>query len=305
MLSDAPVLTDTVAALRCPICRGGLSLSSRGEGQGGRSRALVCLAGHSFDAARQGYFNLLTGKGTAFEADTAEMVAARHDFLSAGHYAPLQELVSHQAASMLGSVSSGMPGALKGSRPAILDAGTGTGHYLRKVLDTVPEAVAVGLDISKFALRRAARLNPDAVNLTWDIWQPLPIADSCMDLVMVVFAPRNAPEFARVMRKGGTLLVVTPLPGHLAEIAERTGMLGIEENKEQRLTEAIAGHFVPDGGTDLEFRLRLEPEAVVDAAVMGPAGHHIRRDALRLAAAEGMTEATARFRVSLFKPLKQ
>ncbi|MFP3468351.1 SAM-dependent methyltransferase, partial [Leifsonia sp. SIMBA_070] len=50
---------------------------------------LACGRGHRFDAARQGYFNLLTGAGTKFSADTAEMVQARVDFLGAGHYLPM------------------------------------------------------------------------------------------------------------------------------------------------------------------------------------------------------------------------
>ncbi len=99
----------------------------------------------------------------------------------------------------------------------MLDSGTGTGHYLRAILDTSraakPAIAAVGLDISKFALRRAARLNPEAVNLVGDVWQPLPLADAAVDVVTVVFAPRNASEFARVLRPSGRLVVVTPPAG--------------------------------------------------------------------------------------------
>ncbi len=287
--------TDAVSAMRCPVCRGGLSVSPPPR------RSLLCSLGHSYDAAKQGYYNFLTGKGTAFEADSADMVAARFAFLDAGHYAPLQELVAE-------TVSASLTGRAGASRkfPSILDAGTGTGHYLRSVLDKAPGAAAVGLDISKFALRRAARLNPDAINVVWDIWQPLPITDAAMDVVMVVFAPRNPAEFARVLRPGGRLLVVTPLPRHLAEIADRTGMLGIEDNKEDRLAAAMASHFESDGGRNLEFTLHLNPGAVADAAFMGPAGHHLDRSALRAVAAstDDVTEATARFRISLFTPRK-
>ena len=40
-----------------------------------------------------------------------------------------------------------------------------------------------------------------------DTWDGLPLADGCVDLVQVVFAPRNPSEFARVLRPGGTLVV--------------------------------------------------------------------------------------------------
>ncbi|WP_211881051.1 methyltransferase domain-containing protein [Pseudarthrobacter albicanus] len=278
--------------LLCPVCR-----SPLGAG-GGRPRTLVCPAGHSFDAARQGYFNFLVGKGTVFEADAADMVAARFHFLSAGHYRPLAEAVTDISAPALA-------GAFTGSGATVLDAGTGTGHYLRTLLDRFP-AAAVGLDISKFALRRAARMNPEAVNLVGDVWQPLPVADGAVDVVTVVFAPRNAAEFARVLRPGGRLVVVTPRPGHLAEVSGQTGMLGIEPAKEERLAASLEGHFSPLTARDLDLDLSLGPADVANLALMGPAGHHLDRAALASLAAglPPLTAVSARFRISVFEPLR-
>ena len=224
------------------------------------------------------------------------MVAARTAFLDAGHYRPLAEAVAAAAAP-----------ALQGADPAVLDSGTGTGHYLRAILD-LPRAdappAAVGLDISKFALRRAARLNPEAVNMVCDIWQPLPVADASMDVVTVVFAPRNAAEFSRVLRPGGRLVVVTPRPGHLQDIASQAGMLGIEPAKEERLAESLAGHFELLGTEDLDLDLELSPEDVANVALMGPAGHHTDRAALgaRLSGFPAVTFVAARFRISVFLP---
>ena len=97
------------AALLCARCAG----AAFGPREAAAHGPWCARAGHSFDAAKQGYFNFLVGKGTVFEADAADMVAARFDFLSAGHYQPLADA----------------------SRPApclpparCLDAGT-TGHY--------------------------------------------------------------------------------------------------------------------------------------------------------------------------------
>jgi 23S rRNA (guanine745-N1)-methyltransferase len=263
---------------------------------GTRSKALACRNGHSFDAAKQGYFNLLVGKGTAFEADTAEMVAARTAFLDAGHYRPLAAAVAAAAEP-----------ALLGPEPAVLDSGTGTGHYLRAILDVPGHGdgmAAVGLDISKFALRRAARLNAEAVNLVADVWQPIPLADSAVDVVTVVFAPRNASEFARVLRPSGRLVVVTPRPGHLAEIASQAGMLGIEPAKDERLAGSLSGHFELLSTQDLDLELELSPADVANLALMGPAGHHTDRAALakRLADFPAVTAVSARFRISVFLP---
>jgi len=289
---------DLSAFLLCPVCRNHLGFS------GGAARSLVCPAGHSFDAAKQGYFNFLVGKGTVFEADTADMVAARFDFLSAGHYRPLAGAVAELAAPALA-------GGTEQNPRTVLDAGTGTGHYLRALLDRMAldrtPAAAVGLDISKFALRRAARLNPEAVNLVCDVWQPLPVADNAVDAVTVVFAPRNAAEFARVLRPGGRLVVVTPRPGHLEEIAGRAGMLGIDPAKDERLAASLEGHFSVLSADNLDMPLSLAPDDVARLALMGPAGHHLDRGELASVAAglPPLTSVSARFRISVFEPRPQ
>ncbi|SDW52288.1 23S rRNA m(1)G-748 methyltransferase [Arthrobacter sp. yr096] len=277
------MLSHAVAALRCPVCQGAFQLKED------QPRSLACGAGHTFDAAKQGYFNLLTGKGTVFEADSADMVAARYRFLEGGHYSALADAVADVA-----------EGVLRRPDALVLDAGTGTGHYLRAVT-AKSGASAVGLDISKFALRRAARLNPEAANLVWDIWRPLPMADHSADVVMVVFAPRNPAEFARVLRPGGTLVVVTPRPGHLAEIAARTGMLGIEDGKEERLVDSMRAHFASGDSHTLDIPLLLSGPEVADLAFMGPAGHHLHSGQLSgLAESDASTTTTAMFRISVF-----
>lgn len=282
------------SSLLCPVCRNRLGISDTG-------RSLVCPAGHSFDAAKQGYFNFLVGKGTVFEADTADMVAARFDFLSAGHYRPLADAVADLAAAAHGGAAAQRP-------TTVLDAGTGTGHYLRAVLDRLAldltPVEAIGLDISKFALRRAARLNPAAVNIVSDVWQPLPVADDAVDVVTVVFAPRNAAEFARVLRPGGRLVVVTPRPGHLEEVAGPAGLLGIDPAKDERLAASLEGHFAALTADQLDIPLSLTPDDVARLALMGPAGHHLDRGALasRTAALPPLTNVSARFRLSVFEP---
>ncbi|WP_423181388.1 methyltransferase domain-containing protein [Arthrobacter sp. NyZ413] len=278
------MLSDAVTRLRCPVCQGSF------DAVGTAHLSLKCTSGHSFDAAKQGYFNFLTGKGTVFEADTAEMVAARNDFLGAGHYKPLAEALAKLSAPALEQ-----PGA------TILDSGTGTGHYLRAVLDLAP-AAAIGIDISKFALRRAARLNPEAINLVWDIWRPLPLAEHSVDVVTVVFAPRHPAEFARVLRPSGRVIVVTPRPGHLAEIAQRTGMLAIEPGKDERLSESMREFFVQEESHGLDIELMLSARDVADAAFMGPAGHHLERSTLLASMdGEGAVQATAKFTVTAFR----
>ncbi|MET1086659.1 MAG: putative RNA methyltransferase [Arthrobacter sp.] len=282
--------------LLCPVCTNRLDFAAPNSGHG----RLICPSGHSFDAARQGYFNLLVGKGTAFEADSATMVQARSDFLGNGHYRPLADAVAAAVVPFLPE-----------EHAAVLDSGTGTGHYLRVLLDAAAAqgrtVAALGLDISKFALRRAARLNPEAVNLVCDVWRPLPLAEDAVDAVTVIFAPRNADEFARVLRPSGRLVVVMPRSGHLASLAAVSGMLGIEEGKEARLAEAMSGHFDAESTSDVDIPLALTRQEAADLAFMGPAGHHLDRDAL-FARLQGLPEpisAAAKFQLMVFRPRKR
>ncbi|MDQ6755177.1 MAG: methyltransferase domain-containing protein [Actinomycetota bacterium] len=283
-----------VQALLCPVCADSFDVPASGAG------ALVCGSGHSFDIAKQGYINLLTGAGTRFTPDSAAMVEARSAFLAAGHYEPLADVLARIVASQLPAG----PGSAPKIRPAtlVVDAGTGTGYYLehiRRLLDVA----SVGLDISKYALRRAARTNPETVNLVWDIWRPLPLAAGSAAAVVVVFAPRNAPEFARILRPGGILAVATPLPGHLAEIAGPAGLLGLQENKHEALESSMSGLFRPGPAQDLEFQLTLDREDVLRVAMMGPAGHHLDVSEVRakVAGLPETSQVSARFRISLFE----
>ncbi|MSR97629.1 methyltransferase domain-containing protein [Arthrobacter sp. BL-252-APC-1A] len=246
--------------LACPNCGGELLPDEA------RSR-LSCPAGHRFDAARQGYFNLLTGAGTKFQADTAQMVQARCDFLAAGHYAPLARRL-------------GLLAAEAAERPVLLDAGAGTGYYLNEVRKTVDASESVALDISKFALRRAARALPGGYALVWDVWRTLPLADGAADILLNVFAPRNPNEFRRVLAPGGMLLVVTPMPEHLQQIRALTGMLDIADEKEMRVARSLGPSFAPGRTEHVQYRMELDRADVQNAVMMGPSAHHV--DSLEL-----------------------
>src|SRR5438067_3187162 len=174
-----------IRALRCSVCGDPVELTER---------ALRCAKRHSFDVAKQGYVNLLHAKVPAGTADTTEMVAARAEFLAAGHYAPLANLVAEQVEA------SGL----------VVDAGAGTGYYLSRLLDRHSGAVGLALDVSAIALRRDARAHERLGAAVWNLWEPWPLASESAAVLLNVFAPRNATEFHRVLRPDGTLIVVSP-----------------------------------------------------------------------------------------------
>ena len=139
----------------------------------------------------------------------------------------------------------------------MVDAGAGTGRYLGAVLAALPEAVGLALDVSKPALRRAARAHPRAGAALADTWQRLPLADASTAVLLNVFAPRNGPEFHRVLDPAGSLLVVTPDTDHLAELVGALDLLRVDPDKADRVTGSLGGHFTPVSSTVHRAELAL------------------------------------------------
>jgi 23S rRNA (guanine745-N1)-methyltransferase len=252
------VLADVVGYLRCPHCAAGLSLGDR---------VLGCGAGHSFDVARQGYVSLLPGNPRAGSGDTAAMVAAREAFLAAGHFDPLTDVLAEESGRAQGE-------------GCVVDLGAGTGWQLARVLDALPGRHGVALDVSRYALRRAARAHPRIGAVGCDVWGPLPLRDGAAVLALNVFAPRNGAELARLLAPGGLLVVVTPRPRHLEELVAPLGLLAVDSRKQERLERELGDHFLMARAEVHEWEMDLVERDVQAVVAMGPSSVHVDPDTL-------------------------
>ncbi|MEK2492580.1 putative RNA methyltransferase [Kitasatospora purpeofusca] len=284
------MLQDIEPYLACPHCARPLTLDGR---------TLRCPDGHSHDLAKQGYVSLLAGDAHTGTGDTADMVAARGDFLAAGHYRPIADALAVAAVAAVAEASDGGdgPGGL------VADLGAGTGHYLAHVLDALPGRPGAALDISKYALRRAARAHPRIGAVVCDAWRPLPLLDASAGLVLNVFAPRNGPEIRRVLRPGGTLLLVSPTSRHLRELVDTLGLLSVDEEKQRRIDEKLGPYLTPAGRREVEFTMRLSAEDVRTVVGMGPSAWHTDPDRLaeQLAALPDPVGVTASVTVAAYR----
>jgi 23S rRNA (guanine745-N1)-methyltransferase len=312
------MLADIVDYLICPVCRADVRLVES---------ALRCAQGHAFDVAKQGYVSLLVGSRPPGTADSAAMVAARADFLDAGHYAPLTTAVADAVAGAVGGtvvrttgvsgVSENVPAKHESSTetndgeelrayrgagveagygmgsggpayepeivedrraegraaPVIVDAGAGTGHYLVAALNAVNDGIGMAFDVSKHAVRRAARAHPRVGAFVADVWRPLPIRGGVADVVIDVFAPRNGPEFSRILRPDGIVVVVTPAKTHLSPLVEELGLLSVDEEKERRVARSLEG-FVETGRRSITFEMELGHGDIAQVVGMGPSAWH-------------------------------
>ncbi|MGH2485967.1 MAG: putative RNA methyltransferase [Ktedonobacterales bacterium] len=265
--------------LVCPLCQAALALDAA---------SLRCPARHTFDVAREGYVNLLvaTRKRSSLLGDSAGMLRARRAFLDRGHYAPLAEAIiapvgeHHLARSAPGHQAL-----------SVLDAGCATGYYLGRLRAALcassPTTTvwACGVDVSREAAAMAARTLPEATVVVADVTRRLPVADESLDALLNIFAPRNATEFARILRPGGLLLTVIPSERHLASLRATLPLLRIEANKREHIRDAFDGAFALESSASVEYEIELSGADQASLLAMTPARRHISEQDLERVAA--------------------
>lgn len=271
--------------LICPVCSDALT-----EAPG----SLRCPRGHLFDRAREGYVDLLPhGHGRSkIAGDTKDMLRARQRFLERGHYEPLARRIRETA---LDRIPAG---------GVVLEVGAGSGYFIGALAQPpIADAEFYALDVSRAALRMAARAWPEVFFFLNDVHHRICMADGSVHLLLDVFAPRNPNEFSRVVRPGGLLLVVIPGEHHLKELREHVPMISIEAGKEERTTQSLAPGFALDAEETLEHTIQIAGEETADALRMTPSAFHLTEADLAVAAALPVVRVTASFRLLQFRRL--
>jgi 23S rRNA (guanine745-N1)-methyltransferase len=246
--------------LRCPSCGAGLHAVP--------PLVLRCDQGHAVDANKRGYVSMLPPR-TRVTGDTAPMLAARARFLDAGHYSPIVDALV-TALALAGATTRKSESPLR-----ILDAGCGTGHYLRALLDRLPAAHGLAADLSVAAVRTAVQGRDDVDGLVADTWAGLPVRDGAADLLLDVFAPRNMADFHRALAPGGHLAIVAAGPDHLRQLREAGRAVGVQPDKRERILESASGLFAPVSETSVHADLQLSAADVDLLLGMGPSAHHL------------------------------
>jgi 23S rRNA (guanine745-N1)-methyltransferase len=186
----------------CPVC---------GEGLENCKTSYICEKGHSFDISAQGYVNLLSGKTKSNSGDNAEMMSARTRFLNNGYYTCLKNSICELAVTSLKNNKTG-------ELPLLVDAGCGEGYYTAAAAWYLKENSVIGqtagIDISKNGIKAAARRDKMTAYAVASIFE-MPFANEAADIILSVFAPYCESEFRRVIKKGGSVVLVSPGREHL------------------------------------------------------------------------------------------
>ncbi|MDK2858754.1 MAG: rRNA (guanine745-N1)-methyltransferase [Verrucomicrobiota bacterium] len=237
--------------LRCPVCGNALSR---------QVAAYRCEKGHSFDPAKEDYLNLLLShqRKSKHPGDGKEMIQARRRFFDSGAFDPLTDLIlSSSFIAQHPSLS-------------VLDAGCGEGHISGMLSETC-SGQFFGIDISKDAIRCAAKRYKKTHWIVANLMRDIPLADRSMDVILSLLAPRNPDEFARIMKPGGILIIGVPGPDHLIEL--RSELMANAGDFEEKADEAVlkcAPLFIEQKRRILTYEKELSRDQLSDLIQMTP-----------------------------------
>jgi len=266
----------------CPICSEPLEAGEK---------TWRCVNGHSFDVARGGYVNLLVGsQKSGRKGDTLAMLEARRRWFDHGFYEPLR-------ARLIELVGDG--------EFTVADAGCGEGYYIGGVSEQRPRAVCLGYDLSKDGARLGARKYPRVEFAVADTNKGLPWASGSVDVLLDVFAPRNSAEFARVVRRGGRLVVVVPTEAHLAGLRAVQPLLAIQPEKRQLVEAAMKPVFKLASEQLLRVPMRLDGVGAMDLVGMTPNAWFMSDEQRAKFEAVTTLEVTAEFQVLIFDKIDE
>lgn len=262
--------------LMCPVCRETLILNER---------TWRCGNGHSYDVAKQGYVNLhvVQHKHSKNPGDTPESVQARRAFLSAGHYAPLQQAVVKMIRDL--------------RIENLLDIGCGEGYYTDAMQQEVMQCV--GVDIAKNAVQVAAKLNKD---VTWVVGTgaTLPVQDQSIHLCTSLFSPIPEQEILRVLKDRAYLMVVTPGPQHLYAMREAL-FEEVKPHEPEKFVDQLSASFDLIQSQLVDASLKLNQQDLKKLIAMTPYAYKAKQERREKLEAESQFELTAQYQIYLFQ----
>ena len=220
-----------------------------------QSNSLQCGKGHSFDRAKEGYWNLTQpqDKKSSNPGDNDAAVLARHRWLEKGHAAGLIETLRNWTADQTGSV---------------LDLGCGEGTFGSALFaDRINDFC--GIELSRKAIKLAARRSPNATWVLANADRTLPLADGSVSTVMSLFGRRPAAEIGRVLCETGRCIVAIPAEDDLIELREEVQRTGIRRSRSEAVVEEMkSANLKLSEQTKWSEKLKLGTEDIADALAM-------------------------------------
>ena len=249
---------------------------------------------HPFDVARQGYVNLLPvqQKKSKAPGDSQDSINARKRFLSQGHYAPLQNLISQQMTALL-SKNESTEKPVKGS-VTWLDVGCGEGYYTQAMAQLGANIIdsLIAADISKPAVTELAKASKAAGQLWYQkndqspSTRIYPIVTSAAHLPLEagsihgmssIFSPILPEAFAEVLTDHGYLIIAKPDAGHLATMRDAL-FDNVREHDSDKFLQELSPFFTLIGSHHVSTEMTLSASDLADLMTMTPYAYRARSD---------------------------
>ena len=235
--------------LHCTVRNCPHLLASKADG-------LFCNAGHHFDKPKGGFWNLLQpqDKKSLTPGDSEDAVLARHRWLERGHAAGLIETL--------------LPWTGEPTIRRVMDLGCGEGTFGPALFGN-SETSYCGIDLSKRAIRLAAKRWSDGTWVLANADRFLPAADQSVDCVMSLFGRRPANEIARVLKPDGRCIVAVPGEEDLIQLREQVQQTGRRRSRWEVVVEELETAGLKFQQHQLwTTSVQLEPDGIADALAM-------------------------------------
>ncbi len=244
--------THQAVNLSCIHCQEGLNLEEN---------SLVCVNGHRFDMAKQGYF-FMAKKASNTKYDSSLFNSRREIILNTKLYQPLHEYIGQYLREHHGKDIS------------MIDAGSGEGSHLWQISRQVKENEysLIGIDLAKSAIQAATDYNGHMLSMIADLAE-LPVADQQIDIVFSIFSPSNYSEFDRILKPSGELIKIIPNSGYLQEIRQALMDMeigNIHPYSNEDVIEVFKTHYPDAKMKEIKATQKLTRSQLEDLVVMTP-----------------------------------
>jgi len=259
-----PVLQHA-ALFCCPLCHSPMIA---------RETSLRCEGGHDFALSKKGYVDFCpTARAGAYDD---ELFDSRSRFIAGGFYG---EMLAALRALWMEYAPVG----------PLLDAGCGEGSFLKVLAPDPVQGTALGLDLSRPGIQRAARGGGGWLWAVGDLSR-LPLRSGSMAAIVNILSPANYPEFSRVLLPGGVVLKVVPGERYLSELrALARDRLRREAYSNERVVKLFEERFRVLEQREICRTYPLSPGQAADLAVMTPLTQGIEKGQLDVAALRSVT----------------
>lgn len=261
------IMTTHPLITACPVCQQPLAPEQK---------RWLCSQQHNFDISRYGYVNLLLAqqKKSKSPGDTQEMVDARQRVLNSQLYQPISDWLNQWLLELMIEKS----GPLQ-----IADVGCGEGYYTERLANALNDHQIThqlyGVDISKEALRRAARRSKDIHWLVATGGQ-LPFQEHSLDLIISLFTNLMPEGCSKVLKQGAPIVLLNTGEQHLLELRQH-----IYQNVKSHAFDPIPqmqqhGYHLT-GEQRLKFNATLNSsQQILDVLQMTPHWWRVKEEAL-------------------------